>query len=58
MNKALYLKKNVGPVDQVVRIILGAALIAVPALLNWSTWTIVVLAAFGGAQIIEGITAY
>ena len=58
MSSQLYLKKNVGPVDQIVRIILGAALTAVPALLNWPTWTIAVLAGFGGAQIIEGITAY
>ncbi|HBX23021.1 MAG TPA: DUF2892 domain-containing protein [Desulfotomaculum sp.] len=58
MNKALYIKKNVGPVDQYIRITLGVALVTVPAFLEWSAWTIAALAAFGGAQIIEGIIAY
>ncbi|MTI85142.1 MAG: DUF2892 domain-containing protein [Firmicutes bacterium] len=56
--KSLYIQKNVGPVDQGVRIILGITLIVLPANLQWPAWTIAVLAAIGGSQIIEGITAY
>lgn len=50
--------KNVGPIDRTVRIILGLSLIIVPAFYQWSPWTIAILAAFGGSQIVEGITAY
>jgi len=56
--KSLYIKRNVGPVDQMVRIMLGGALIVLPALFQRSPWTIAVLAAFGGSQVTEGITAY
>jgi hypothetical protein len=58
VDKSLYIKKNVGPIDQFIRITLGAALIAIPPLFQWSPWTIAFLAAFGGAQIIEGAIAY
>ncbi|MGI6169818.1 MAG: YgaP family membrane protein [Christensenellales bacterium] len=56
--KSLYLKKNIGSVDQAIRLMLGAALVIIPALFQWPTWIIALLAAFGGAQIIEGIISY
>lgn len=56
--KSLYLKKNIGSVDQAIRLTLGSALVVIPALFRWSPWTIALLAAFGGAQIIEGFTNY
>ena len=54
----LYLKKNVGSTDQAIRLILGALLVIIPALLRWSPWSISLLAALGGVQIIEGIIRY
>lgn len=56
--KSLYLKKNIGSIDQVIRLTLGAALVVIPTIFQWPPWSIAVLAAIGGAQIIEGITAY
>ncbi len=56
--KSLYIQKNVGPIDQGVRIILGTTLIILPTTFQWPAWTIAVLGAIGGSQIIEGITAY
>ena len=56
--KSLYIQKNVGPIDQGVRIILGTTLIILPTIFQWPTWTIAVLAAIGGSQIIEGINDY
>lgn len=56
--KSLYIEKNVGPIDQGVRIILGTSLIILPAAFKWPAWEIAVLAAIGGSSIIEGITAY
>lgn len=58
LEKSLYLKKNVGPLDQAVRLTLGAALVVIPALFHWPLWAIAGLAAIGGAQILEGIIAY
>lgn len=58
VDKSLYIKKNIGPVDQVIRLTLGTALVLIPAFFQWSPWTIAVLAAVGGSQIIEGIIAY
>lgn len=58
VDKSLYIKKNVGPIDQFIRLILGTALIVLPTLFQWPSWTIAVLAAIGGSQIVEGITAY
>gem|GEM_PF-1719366 len=55
---SLYLKKNVGTVDRVFRLILGFLLIVLPVYLSWSPWAAVVAAAFGGSFIFEGITAY
>ncbi|MHB1420781.1 MAG: YgaP family membrane protein [Bacillota bacterium] len=57
-DKTLYLKKNVGTVDKVIRMVLGAGLITLPALLGSSAWTIAILAAFGGSLILESIIAY
>lgn len=57
-NSSLYLKKNVGSMGQVIRIVLGALLIIAPVLLNWSLWSIAILAAIGGAQVLEGLIAY
>jgi hypothetical protein len=58
MDKSLYIRKNVGPVDQFIRLVLGFALVILPAYFGASTWIIAILAAIGGAQIIEGIIAY
>jgi len=56
--KSLYIQRNVGPIDRVVRIMLGATLIVLPAFFQRSPWTIAVLAAIGGSQVFEGIAAY
>jgi hypothetical protein len=56
--ESLYIRKNVGSIDQAIRIMLGAILIVLPVLFRWPPWTIAALAAIGGSQIIEGITAY
>ena len=56
--KSLYLKKNVGTVDQVIRLTLGVVLVAIPVIFQFPPWTIAILAAIGGAMIVEGITAY
>ncbi len=53
-----YLKKNVGPLDQAIRLTLGTALVVISAFLQWPAWAIAFLAAIGGTQIIEGIIAY
>ncbi len=58
MERSLYLEKNIGPLDRVIRLTLGAALVIAPALFGWSPWTIAISAAIGGSQIIEGIIAY
>lgn len=54
----LYLKKNVGALDRIIRITLGAAMVALPAIFQLPGWSIAVLAAIGGVQIYEGIIAY
>jgi len=45
-------------VDRVIRIVAGIALIVTPALFGWSLWTAVILAAIGGAQVLQGIIGY
>jgi len=50
----MYLKKNVGSVDQVIRIFMGIGLVAAPVLFHWSPWATAVVAAFGGSMILEG----
>ncbi len=57
-DRSLYIRKNVGPTDQIIRIILGGALIIIPPLFQWPPWGIAVLAALGGSTILEGIIAY
>ncbi|KAF1084435.1 hypothetical protein SPSYN_02212 [Sporotomaculum syntrophicum] len=57
-DKPLCIKKNVGPIDQSVRLTLGSALVVLPALYHWPPWAIAVLATIGGAQILESIIAY
>lgn len=54
----LCLQKNVGPIDRVIRVMVGTALIAAPVLLNRSSWTNSILAALGGSTILEGIIGY
>lgn len=56
--KSLYIQKNVGAVDQAIRIVLGVSLIAAPVFFHWSPWTTALLAAIGGSQIVEGTMAY
>lgn len=56
--KSLYIRKNVGAVDQAIRIVLGISLITAPVFLHWSSWTTAILAAIGGSQIVEGAMAY
>jgi len=48
----------VGTVDQVIRLTLGIALVIIPVIYQSPPWVIAILAAIGGSQIIEGITAY
>ncbi len=55
---SFYLKKNVGTTDQFIRLTLGVVLVAIPVILQFPPWTIAILAAIGGALILEGITAY
>ena len=55
---SLYLEKNVGTTDRVIRLVLGIALVTVPVIYEFSPWAIAILAAIGGTQIIEGIIAY
>ena len=57
-NKSLYLKKNIGTTDQVIRLIIGSTLIVVPALSKKPSWLIATLAAIGGSQIVESTIAY
>jgi len=58
LDRSLYLEKNIGPIDRVIRLTLGVALVILPALFGWLPWAIAILAAIGGSQIIEGIIAY
>ena len=58
MHGPCVLRRNVGDADRIIRIVTGAALIAVPAVLNWTKWGVAVSAAIGGVQILEGITRY
>ncbi|WP_148133375.1 YgaP family membrane protein [Candidatus Formimonas warabiya] len=53
-----YLRRNVGYIDQIVRLVMGAALIVIPVLYKWPSWTVAILAAVGGSTILEGIIAY
>lgn len=58
MDSAVCVRRNVGSVDRVIRIVAGIALIVTPALFGWSLWTAVILAAIGGAQVLQGIIGY
>lgn len=58
MDNQLCLRKNVGTVDRVIRLVLGAALIVLPALLLWAPWAVALLAAAGGALALEGLIGY
>lgn len=57
-NGSLYLRKNIGPTDRVVRVVLGVVLILAPIYFHWSLGITAVLAAIGGAQILEGLISY
>jgi Flp pilus assembly protein TadB len=58
LEKSLYLKKNLSPVHQAIRLLLGIGLVILPVLALWPPWIIAVVAAIGGAQIIEGLIGY
>jgi hypothetical protein len=58
MNENLCLQKNVGTVDRIIRITIGTLLIIVPAILHSPLWVVPLLAAIGGAQILEGVISY
>ncbi len=57
-NESLYLKKNVGPIDRVVRVIVGIALVSAPVYLRWSPGASAISAALGGVMAFEGLIGY
>lgn len=58
MDANLYVTKNESNLDRMIRAALGIALIAYPAIIGWPAWSLAVLAAIGGAQLIASITGY
>jgi len=54
----LALRKNLGTTDRALRLVLGAAMVAYPALASWAAWLVAPLAALGGAQLWAGATGY
>ena len=58
VNSGLEMKKNLDVVDRIVRAVLGVAFAVVPSLSAWNTWWVGLLAAFGGAQLMESVTGY
>lgn len=57
-NEGIYYKKNVGYVDQGVRITLGAGLVLWQMIAPINAWSTLLVSAFGGLLIIEGLTRY
>ena len=56
--EGVYYKKNVGYVDQGVRITLGAGLVLWQMFSPINAWAAVLVSGFGGLMIIEGLTRY
>lgn len=57
--EALYIQKNVGPKDRILRVILGTAFMTFSAnTRHRPVWKNMILAALGGSQVVEGITGY
>lgn len=53
-----HIEKNVGQVDRVIRLIIGAALVVWPVVAGWPVWMVAIVAAIGGIQIHTGIVRY
>ncbi|WP_158212463.1 YgaP family membrane protein [Natranaerobius trueperi] len=58
MNNSIYIEKNVGHIDRIIRSILGLLLIIAPVIIDIPVWVAVILAGIGGANIIEGIIGF
>ena len=54
----VFYQKNVGYVDQGIRITLGIGLVLWQMVAPINPWVAVLVAAFGGLLIIEGLTRY
>ncbi|OWZ82757.1 hypothetical protein CDO51_12300 [Natranaerobius trueperi] len=58
LNNSIYIEKNVGHIDRIIRSILGLLLIIAPVIIDIPVWVAVILAGIGGANIIEGIIGF
>lgn len=54
----MYIQKNVGFYDRIIRIVIGIGLIVVPVLFGFPGWLIALLAALGGSNILEGVLGF
>ncbi len=52
------LAPNIDKAERVLRCLIGLILIVIPAVLNWPSWAIAILAAVGGSMLIEGYIGY
>ncbi|ACB86373.1 YgaP-like transmembrane domain [Natranaerobius thermophilus] len=58
MIDSMYIQKNVGFYDRIIRIVIGIGLIVVPVLFGFPGWLIALLAALGGSNILEGVLGF
>lgn len=58
MSKRHVIQQNTGPIDRVIRFIVGLAFIITPPVVGWAPWTVALVGAGGGALVAESLTGY
>ncbi len=58
VNEETTLRRNVGPADRVLRLVIAVVLVWVGAVANWNPWLKAVVAALGGVQLLTGLSGY